>query len=186
MEQSNREVILTALANAISEQLKSTGKCDIIFICTHNSRRSHFGQVWAQYAAESHGIKGVKTFSGGTEATAFHPNAIAALQEDGWQITGESNQKNPVYTVSSAEPKIEMTCFSKVYSDEANPQKGFIAVMTCTDADEGCPVVLGAAKRFSLPYEDPKIADGTSNQSLIYLQRSRQIKDEMMKVFSNL
>lgn len=186
MEQTNREITLQALATAISEQLQSKGTCELIFICTHNSRRSHFGQVWAQYAADTIGIQGIKTFSGGTEATAFHPNAIQALREDGWEIQGDTSQSNPRYDLTFPNSAVHTSCFSKVYNDESNPQRGFIAVMTCTDADEGCPVVIGAAKRFSLPYVDPKVADGTNMQSETYLQRSREIKSEMDYVFRHV
>ncbi|MBW2160612.1 MAG: hypothetical protein JRH14_11750 [Deltaproteobacteria bacterium] len=39
-------------------------------------------------------------------------------------------------------------CFSKTYDDPGNPAEGFVAVMTCSEADEACPVVSGAALRF--------------------------------------
>ena len=51
--------------------------------------------------------------------------------------------------------------------------------MTCSDADEACPVVLGMKKRVSLTYEDPKIADGTPDEELVYDKRCQQIAIEM-------
>jgi len=46
------------------------------FICTHNSRRSHIAQLWVQTAAHYFGIRGVETYSGGTEATEFNSRAV--------------------------------------------------------------------------------------------------------------
>ena len=47
----------------------------------------------------------------------------------------------------------------KTYGDDANPDSGFAAVMTCSSADKGCPIVYGAAARFATPYVDPKVSD---------------------------
>ncbi|MCK7532179.1 MAG: hypothetical protein MZV63_14690 [Marinilabiliales bacterium] len=38
---THRQKLLEGLAFTISERLKTTGKAELIFICTHNSRRSH-------------------------------------------------------------------------------------------------------------------------------------------------
>jgi arsenate reductase len=156
---------------------------ELIFICTHNSRRSHFGQVWAQVMADCYGWGGVKTFSGGTEATAFNPHAIAALRNIGFEIETVQGGKNPRYAVRYASAQLPLQAWSKVYSDPANPQTGFCAVMTCSEADEACPVVLGAAERVALPYEDPKKSDGTPQQAETYAMRCRQIAAEMKWVF---
>jgi arsenate reductase len=37
--------------------------------------------------------------------------------------------------------------------------------MTCSEADKNCPIVLGALDRISLPYNDPKEADGTPEEA---------------------
>ncbi len=56
------------------------------FICTHNSRRSHLSQIWAQTAAYYYGVSDVFCYSGGTEATAFNPRAVKAMREAGFSI----------------------------------------------------------------------------------------------------
>mgnify|MGYP000733479600 CR=1 FL=1 len=56
------------------------------FICTHNSRRSHLAQIWAATAAYYYAIPNIQTFSGGTEATAFNPRAVAAMERAGFKI----------------------------------------------------------------------------------------------------
>ena len=58
--------------------------------------------------------------------------------------------------------------------------------MTCSDADQNCPVVLGAEKRISLPYVDPKISDGTPEESKVYDERCLQIAIEQLYVFSKI
>jgi arsenate reductase len=149
------------------------------FICTHNSRRSHFGQVWAAVAAAHFGLENITTFSGGTEATAFNPRAVAALERAGFSIENPGGD-NPKYKVRFGEAADALTCFSKKYDDASNPQKGFVAVMTCSDADRNCPIVPGAVARFATPYVDPKEADNTPQETARYDERCKQIATEML------
>ena len=58
--------------------------------------------------------------------------------------------------------------------------------MTCSEADEACPVVLGAALRIPIRYEDPKIYDGTHEESTAYDARCLQIATEMLYLFSRV
>ena len=157
----------------------------LTFICTHNSRRSHFGQIWAAVAAAWYGVEGVKTYSGGTEATAFNPRAVAALERAGFRVENPGGA-NPLYRVFFSETAPPLECFSKTYDDPVNPASGFAAVMTCSDADENCPFIPGAAVRIPLTYEDPKEADGTPEETARYDERCRQIAVAMFYTFSLL
>jgi len=177
--------VLQDLAQYISKKSSFTST-DLIFICTHNSRRSHMSQIWAQIAAYHYRIKNIKTYSGGTDATAFYPRAVAALKKAGIVIEQKDSSANPKYLVSYTDDTEKITAFSKKYSDPFNPQKKFCAVMTCSDADEACPVVFGAEKRISLPYTDPKKYDGTAEEEAKYDERCRQIAREMFFVFSRI
>ncbi len=173
---------LNALAEWIAEQ-PADSPVELIFICTHNSRRSHMGQIWAQAAAYHHGLDHIRTYSGGTEATAFNPRAVAALRGLGVGLSTEApDAANPLYRVELQPDHAPSTATSKVYSDAMNPQSGFAAVMTCSDADEACPLVFGAAARFALPYIDPKVADGTDEEAATYRERAEQIGVEMSYV----
>jgi arsenate reductase len=181
-----RKSVLEKLAIGVKSLLLDSEQADLIFICTHNSRRSHFGQVWAHFAAACNGLADkINTFSGGTEATAFHPNAIASLAGAGFQIETEEG-KNPISLLKFSDIAPPITCFSKVYDDPSNPQSDFIAVMTCSDADENCPYIPGATQRFTVTYEDPKISDGTPLEPTIYDERSLQIGTEMWYVMDVL
>lgn len=153
------------------------------FICTHNSRRSHLAQIWAATAAHYYGIQQVRTFSGGTEATAFNPRAVAAMQRAGFHIEAGVGD-NPIYAVSYASDADPLECFSKVYDHETNPKAKFAAIMTCSDADENCPFIPGVDLRLALTYEDPKSADGTAEETARYDERVRQIGREIFYAFS--
>ena len=156
---------------------------ELTFICTHNSRRSQMGQVWAAAAAAHFGIDGARTYSGGTEVTAFNPRAVAAMQRAGFVIEDPGGD-NPRYRVTFDQVGPVMECFSKTYDDPLNPATGFAAIMTCSDADEACPVINGASLRAPIRYEDPKVADGTPGEALAYDARCLQIATEMLYVFA--
>ncbi len=183
---ADRRMKLDELARQIGGRLDTEGGARLIFICTHNSRRSHLSQLWAQAAAAWNGLNEITCFSGGTEATAFNTIAVQALRSAGFEIETEDGSSNPRYEVRYADGAEPLIAFSKEYSHESNPSDGFIAVMTCSSADEGCPVVFGAAGRISLPYQDPKEADGTPQEAAVYEERSRQIAREMVYVMDRV
>jgi arsenate reductase len=180
---TNRKLNLAKLAAFIQNKKDNKLPIQLVYVCTHNSRRSHFGQVWAAVAAEYYGIASVRTFSGGTEATAFNPNAIEALLNTGFQVHKEVEGSNPLYTVSfggTHSPR----CFSKVYNDSENPTENFAAIMTCSDAEENCPFIPGVEMRLAITYDDPKAFDGTPYEKEKYLERSNQIALETLYVIS--
>ncbi len=182
----SRKEILDELSVYISEKSKLGEEIKLNFICTHNSRRSHMAQLWAQVAASYYEIGNVHTFSGGTEATAFNPNAVAAMERAGFQIVKGVGGTNPKYQVSFSRMGPGMVVYSKKYDDVINPSTGFAAIMTCSEADEACPIVRGAANRIPLHYEDPKLFDGTDQQEAKYDERCRQIAIEMLYVMSKV
>lgn len=180
---SGRNKLLTEVADFIREELDKSGEVKLNFICTHNSRRSHLAQIWAQTAAAHYGIDGVKTYSGGTEATAFNPRAVAAIKRAGFDVINPGGE-NPKYRIFFDEDANAMVCFSKTFDDPANPTKDFAAIMTCSDADTNCPFVPGAKFRKPVTYRDPKESDGTDKQNEIYDERCRQIGREMLYMMS--
>ena len=179
-----RKKLLSEFAGYISNKLKDGKEVKLTFICTHNSRRSHISQIWAQSAAEYFNFLNIKCYSGGTEATAFNPRAVKAMEKAGFKIEKQDDSENPVYLVYYSESREPVKCFSKVYSDEYNPQKDFAAIMTCSDADANCPIVFGAEARFPIRYEDPKEFDGTEQEEEKYDERVEQIGSEILYAFS--
>ena len=155
----------------------------VTVICTHNSRRSHLGQLWLATAVDYCQLPALATYSGGTEATAFNPRAVATLVKVGFEIEkSASHTPNPIYLIKWKKEMSPYAAFSKEYQASPNPQCHFAAIMVCSEADEACPLVIGADFRLSLPFEDPKIFDGTELESSKYEERCAQIAREMLFV----
>ncbi len=183
---AERKATLEKISAYVQHSLDKSKNPELIYICTHNSRRSHYGQVWAKVAATYFGFNNVYTYSGGTEATAFNPNAIKALRSLGFKIEQDAESSNPYYSVQFDNEGTEIVCFSKKYDHVSNPKFDFCAVMTCTEADGACPMIAGAEERVSTTYEDPKKSDGTPEQDKTYIERSKQIATECLYVFSKV
>ncbi len=182
---AGRKKKLKQLAEYVIQQQKEGETARLTFICTHNSRRSHLCQIWAATAAYYFGLSQVETYSGGTEATAFNPNAVRAVERAGFRVESPGGE-NPQYRIYFAEDEPPLVCFSKTFDDPYNPKEEFAAIMTCTDADQRCPTVPGASVRISIPYVDPKEADGTPQESRVYDERCLQIATEMFYLMSQV
>lgn len=183
---AERRRALTKLALWIRTQKSSGLTPKLVFICTHNSRRSHISELWARAASAVYGIGGVETYSGGTEATAFNPRAVAAMKRAGFRIEPKSEDDNPRYLARFGPDAAPAEVFSKVFAEPPNPQEGFAAVMTCSKADKSCPTVEGAAFRVAIPYEDPKAFDGSPREAEAYDARVKQISREMLYLLSRV
>lgn len=179
-----RKKALKKLALFVESKVKAGEKAELIFICTHNSRRSHISQIWAQTAAAYYGVPNVIAYSGGTEATAFNPRAVKAMEDAGFKILKTTGGTNPLYEVRFADDAAPIKAFSKKYDDEGNPKSDFGAIMTCSQADQNCPIVTGAALRIAIRYEDPKAYDGTPQEAKMYSERVHEIGREIMYAFS--
>ncbi len=181
-----RKAKLNSLSNYISRKSKENQLPKLVVICTHNSRRSHIGQIWLAVAADYFQLPEIQTFSGGTEATAFNIRAVKAFQKIGFEIsTKNEHADNPIYGIRWREGMKPYKAFSKKYEDDPNPKEDFGAIMVCSSADEGCPIVFGCDFRLSLPFDDPKEYDNTQLEESKYDERVRQIGREMLYVCSN-
>ena len=181
-----RKAVLQPLAAFIQSKVSKGEDIRINFICTHNSRRSHLSQVWAQTMANYFNIKNVFCYSGGTEATALFPMAAKTLQSSGFEVKTISEGNNPVYSIKFGDNEHPIIGFSKKLDDDFNPKSKFVAIMTCDSANEACPFVPGAEKRIPITFEDPKAFDGTPQQAEKYNERSLQIATELFYVFSQI
>ncbi|MFM1875656.1 MAG: hypothetical protein RL266_1393 [Bacteroidota bacterium] len=180
-----RKALLDESAKAMAEALHKNGKHATVFVCTHNSRRSHLSDLWFRYALLYYGIEGMESFSGGTEATAFNKRAIAAMERAGFKVSYDKSVANPLVQVSPMTYPV-WTVFSKVYSHESNPKSNFTAIMVCSDADHNCPIVDGATQRFAIPYNDPKHYDDTPAEEGKYDETVKLIGTEMMYMANRL
>lgn len=199
-----RKKTLQTISRYIQSKQSDGLETKLVYICTHNSRRSHFGQVWATVATHYYGVKNIQTYSGGTEVTALNTNAINTLQEQGFLITTETptpfgsaqgselNSQSIEFHEKQTNPKFQVhytddlysTCFSKLYDDDSNPKNSFAAIMTCGSAEANCPYIPNCELRVATTYNDPKIADNTAQQKETYYNRSKEIATEIFYVFS--
>ncbi|HMQ06094.1 MAG TPA: protein-tyrosine-phosphatase [Saprospiraceae bacterium] len=182
--EDDRLLLLNPLIRLLKDKIQLNENIKLNFICTHNSRRSQFSQIWAKTAAHYFGYD-VETFSGGTEVTELNKKVVASLIRSGFRLI-EKGETNPYYFIFYSEDADPIVAFSKKIDDQINPIDNFIAVMTCDQAHESCPVVHGAKSRILLTYKDPKIFDGTQEESSKYDERSLQIAAEMFHLFSSI
>lgn len=181
-----RKQVLAPFIDYLHEQVNTSQSISLIFICTHNSRRSHFSQIWAQAMSEYFGFHQITCYSGGTAATTVYPMTIQVLEAAGFHITKLSEEMNPIIALKYSDRKHPVIFFSKTYNHVFNPSIKFTALMTCSDADEKCPFIPGAEKRLVLNYEDPKKFDNSPEEEKKYEERSQQIATEMYYVFSKI
>jgi arsenate reductase (thioredoxin) len=183
---SERIKSLTQLAAYISYRIKEDKPVYLNFICTHNSRRSHISQIWAQTAAHFYGHPSITCFSGGTEATAVAENTVKAMQSAGFNIVKIKEGRNPVYSVMYAEGAKPLHIFSKRFDHPESQVDEFAAIMTCSHADDNCPFIPNASLRLPIKYNDPKAFDGTPEQTEKYNETVHEIGREMFYVFSSV
>jgi len=183
---AERKDVLGKIAADITARLEAGKAANLTFICTHNSRRSHMSQIWAQTAAYHYGLKNVHAYSGGTEVTACNCRTITAMRRVGFDIQDATSGDNPLYLVRYAEDRPALRAYSKLYNADANPKSDFIALMTCSVADKSCPVVAGAVARHAIHYADPRLCDDTPTETAAYNERCREIAREMFYIMSEV
>lgn len=181
---ADRKQVLSVLIDYIQHKVNEGNEANLNFICTHNSRRSQFAQIWAQTAADYFGIQ-ANCYSGGVEVTSLNERAIASLERSGFRISSKGDT-NPTYAISHSSDSKPITAFSKLFDHPKNKADQFAAVMTCSHADENCPFISGTEKRISVRYDDPKEFDNTPQEAARYDERSMQIAAEMFFVFTNI
>jgi arsenate reductase len=176
--------VLQDLALFIGSRIKSGQSARLLFICTQNARRSILTQVLAKAAALYYDLPMVETFSGGTQTTSIYPAVLKVLRETGLRINLKESGNNPVYTIKISKSIQSMGVFSKKYDHKENPKKDFVAVMICAEADKKCPFIPGTSLKISMPYQDPKITDGTPDELTEYRSLTNLVTLEMNQLFS--
>lgn len=180
-----RQDALRRIVDHIAMQRTCGVPTNLVFICTHNARRSHLSHIWATVAADYYKVPNILLWSGGTEVTCMNERVADTLLRSGFKIRkGEGD--NPVYEVNFSGRNEPIKCFSKRWDDPSIPHDDFAAIMVCSSAETACPFIPGATARILVSYEDPKEAEGTPEEELIYDKRSKQIAEEMFWVFKQL
>ena len=181
-----RKVLLHSLADAIRTSLNTFGSCNIIAVCTHNSRRSQLAEAWIHVMSRHLQLPAIKAYSGGTESTAFYPLMIQAMKNCGFALNISVEGDNPTMKLELGEKEVPHLMFSKKFDHSSNPDKNFIALMVCSDADENCPFIPGAFRRISLTFEDPKMYDGQPDALDRYQEKVHEIGREIIYAMGQL
>ena len=175
-----RKSELAEIARTIGERVNHN-PVSLIFVCTHNSRRSVFAEVWASVFIAHYNLP-LKAYSGGTEVTAVNQNTLACLESLGFDLTYDTSVKNPKVDIKISEKKT-ITTFSKVYDDDFNAQSNFFALMMCMHAAENCPFIPNSLGRINLPYKDPKAYDDSPLKEKKYTETAFLIGTEFWYLF---
>lgn len=181
-----RTKTLLSIAQFIKSELEKSKAVNLNFICSQNSRRSQLAQVWCSYAIEYYNLKGIQSFSGGTNVSSFYRNTVKTLQQVGFKFQIiEFSHQNPHYLISCKDCVQPVIGFSKLYDNEYN-KKPFTAITLCENTEIDCPIISGAVKRFYVPFISPKIYDSTLYQAEKYLELNKNIAGEIHFIFNHL
>ncbi len=167
---------LSNIINSINF-LTNKKKLNLVFICTHNSRRSQFSEIWGNILSTYH-KKNINVLSAGMIKTEVYFQVIESLKRIGFKITHNKNS----YLLQHL--NINMNLYSKILSDiKIN---NFISIMTCSEAEASCPIDLRSKSNLKLLYEDPKIYDNTKNEQKKYDSTCLKIAYELNYIFKNI
>jgi arsenate reductase (thioredoxin) len=180
------------LSDWIVQQSETGEPLNIVTTCTGNSRRSILSAQMGNLAAAFYGFENVRFYSGGTAPTAFDPRTITTLQEIGFHIEptgkeaerGEIQLSNPIFDIAWGEGLSGLE-FSKMFDHKSNPQAGFAAILVCSEADDDCPHIAGAAYRISMTFLDPKAFDDSRFETQKYAERRDDIGRTFLAVMAN-
>ena len=122
-------------------------KQKVLFICTHNSARSHMaeGIVNAFYGDR------LEAYSAGTEPSRVNPLAIRVMAEIGIDISGHH---------------------SKGVEDFQDQDFEYV-VTVCDHANETCPFFPGGKERVHRGFQDPAAVEGSEDEKLAIFRRVR-------------
>lgn len=182
----DRKILLNQLGREVKGQYQKQKMVSLVFVCTHNSRRSQFSQVLAKAITLYFELPNIHCYSAGTEATALFPMVAETLESSGFKIERGDGHTNPDYTIHFGEENGEMILFSKTIEEIPLQKNGFMAIMVCSDAEENCPFIPEATHRFALPFNDPKHFDESPIAAKKYKETCDQIGAELYYLFSKI
>jgi len=183
---TSRLKALDLLIREVRINLNKSISVQLNFICIHNSRRSQFSQIWSETLAYYYDYKNISSFSGGTEITEVYDGVITSLSKTGFNILKNNKKPNPTYSIDFGESKKKVAVYSKLFNCDLNPKSDFIAIMNCSSADKNCPFVAGASKNISMPFDDPKLYDGSDKEMFYYNKTNIEIATSIKYLYINI
>jgi arsenate reductase (thioredoxin) len=122
----------------------------ILFLCTHNSSRSHMAEGFLR----ARGGERYAAFSAGTRPGGIHPLAIRAMAEVGIDISEAAGHASKGFDTYVGQP------FDLV-------------VTVCDSAAEECPYFPGARRQEHWGFPDPSAATGSEDARLAAFRQAR-------------
>lgn len=131
----------------------------ILVLCTGNSCRSQMAHGYLQHF----GAERVAIFSAGVETHGVNPKAIAAMAEDGIDISQHTSNN--------------ITEYGDLAFDHI--------ITVCDHAKEKCPYLPGTARRWHQNFPDPAKATGTEEQVMNEFRKVRDLIKTYCREFVN-
>jgi arsenate reductase (thioredoxin) len=130
----------------------------VLILCTGNSARSQMGEGLLRHDAGER----FEVESAGTKPSIVRPEAIAAMDELGIDISGHRSKS----------------------VKEFDGQKFDYVITVCDSARESCPVFFGRAVRLHHSFEDPAALDSSKEERLNLFRRVRDELRSYRRTFS--
>lgn len=137
--------------------LTAMQKRRVLFVCTHNSARSHMAEAMLR----AWGGDAFEAFSAGTEATGIKPETIQVMEEIGISLEGHRSKTIDEF--------------------RGQPFEWFITV--CDDAQKDCPVLPGVANVGHWSLEDPSKVDGSPEERVQAFRDARDTIRNRLRLF---
>ncbi len=154
---------------------KFIGECNtVVFLCTHNSRRSQYCEIWGNYFSSVY-KKSITFLSAGAVKTKVHKQIYKSLERVGVKV-----DRNSSINIEN----ITIIPFSKTLSDINKKQ--FISIMTCSNYEKTCPFDPRSLINLQLFYKDPKRYDNSNREAEEYDKTSFMIACEINYILKNI
>jgi arsenate reductase len=137
--------------------MNDESKVRVLFVCTHNSARSQM----AEGMVRAWGSERFEVHSAGTEPTRVRPEAIAAMDEIGIDISGH-----------------ESTSLAPFMGHDFD-----WLITVCDEARESCPTLPGVANQAHWSIEDPGVVEGGEEERLAAFRAARDILRDRVHIF---
>ena len=123
----------------------------VLFVCIHNSARSQMAEAFLNQMGEGR----FSAESAGLEPGELNPVVVEAMQEVGWDLSGNSCD-----SIDDFLPRAEEFAYVVTVCDET--------------AAERCPNFPGVVQRLHWGFPDPSSFEGSFEERL---ERTRKVRD---------
>lgn len=129
----------------------------VLVLCTGNSCRSQMAEGYLRHFAGNE----AEIFSAGIQMHGVNPKAVAAMKEDGIDISHHTSNLIEDYREISFD----------------------YVITVCDHASENCPFFPSGAKRFHHNFPDPARATGTATEIAAAFRQVRDMIKDYSKTF---